>query len=55
MRIIVRGVPIYCKNIEECMSVEVEVDGEPWYHDIKACIKNNEYPLGAMDNEKKVI
>ena len=42
-------------NIEECMSVEVEVDGEPWYHDIKACIKNSEYPFGATDNEKKVI
>ena len=55
LRIIVCGVPIYCMNIEECMSVEVEVDREPWYHDIKACVKNNEYPLGAMDSEKKVI
>ena len=37
------------------MSVEVEADRKPWYHDIKAYIKNSEYPSGAMDNEKKFI
>ena len=42
-------------NIEECMSVEVEADGKPWYHDIKAYIKNSEYPSDATDNEKKFI
>ena len=42
-------------NIEECMSVEVEVDEKPWYHDIKAYIKSSEYPSGATDNEKKFI
>ena len=42
-------------NIEECISVEVEADGKPWYHDIKAYIKSSEYPPGATDNEKKFI
>ena len=54
-RIEVRGVPAYCMNIEECMGVEVEVDGKPWYHDIKAYIKNGEYLPSAMDSEKKFI
>ena len=39
----VRGVPAYCMNIEECMNVKVEADEKPWYHDIKAYIKNSEY------------
>ena len=42
-------------NIKECMSVEVEADRKPWYHDIKAYIKNSEYPSGATDSEKKFI
>ena len=42
-------------NIEECMIVEVKADRKPWYHDIKAYIKNSEYLLGATDNEKKFI
>ncbi|XP_075633455.1 uncharacterized protein LOC142605914 [Castanea sativa] len=55
LRIEVRGVPTYCMNIEECMSVEVEADEKPWYHDIKAYIKNSEYPFNATDNEKKFV
>jgi len=55
LRIKVCGVLAYCMNIEECMSVEVEADEKPWYHDIKAYIKNNEYSSGATDNEKKFI
>nr|XP_023895858.1 uncharacterized protein LOC112007730 [Quercus suber] len=55
LRIEVCGIPTYCMNIEECMSVEVEADGKPWYHDIKAYIKSNEYPPGAIDSEKKFI
>ena len=42
-------------NIEECMNIEAEVDGKPWYHNIKAYIKNGEYPLGATDSEMKFI
>ena len=34
---------------------KVEVNRKPWYHDIKAYIKNNEYPLGVTDGEKKFI
>ena len=51
----VRGIPTYHMNIEECMSVEVEANGKPWYHDIKAYIKNSEYPSDAIDSEKKFI
>ena len=42
-------------NFEECISVEVEADGKPWYHDIKAYIKNGEYLSGATDSEMKFI
>ena len=45
----------YCMNIEECMNVKAEIDGKPWYHDIKAYIKKGEYPSGATDSEKKFI
>ena len=55
LRIEVCGVPAYCMNIKECMSVEVEADKKPWYHDIKAYIKNSEYPSNATDNERKFI
>ena len=55
VRIEVCGGLAYCMNIEESMSVEVEADGKPWYHDIKAYIKDSEYPHSATDNEKKFI
>ena len=55
LRIEVHGMPAYCMNIEECMNIKVEIDGKPWYHDIKAYINNSEYPLGATDNERKFI
>jgi len=51
LRIEVRGIPAYCMNIEECMSVKVEANGKPWYHDIK----NSEYLSSATDSEKKFI
>ena len=53
LRIEVHGILAYCMNIKEYMSIEVEANGKPWYHDIKAYIKNNEYPSSAMDSEKK--
>ena len=37
------------------MNVKVEADEKPWYHDIKAYIKNSEYPPGATNCEKKFI
>ena len=54
LRIEVHGILAYCMNIKEYMSIEVEANGKPWYHDIKAYIKNNEYPSSAMDSEKKL-
>ena len=55
LRIEVRDIPAYCMNIEECMSVKVEADRKPWYHDIKVYMKDCEYPPGATDSEKKFI
>ena len=55
LRIEFRGILAYCMNIKECMSVQVEADGKPWYHDIKAYIKNSEYPPNATDSDKKFI
>ena len=55
LRIEVHGVLAYCMNIKECMSVEVKADGKPWFHDIKAYIKNSEYLPGATNSEKKFI
>ena len=49
------GILAYCMNIEECMSVEVEANEKPWYHDIKAYIKNSEYSPNAIDSERKFI
>ena len=34
------GVPAYYTNIEERMSIEAKIDRKPWYHDIKAYIKD---------------
>jgi hypothetical protein len=33
--------PAYCQSVEE------ELDGKPWYHDIKMYIKSREYLPGA--------
>ena len=44
----------YCMNIKECMSVEVEADEKPWYHDIKAYIKSSEYQLDATDSKRSL-
>ena len=47
-------VSAYCMSIEECMSVEVEADEKPWYHDIKAYIKSSEYQLDATDSKRSL-
>ena len=49
------GVLAYYMNIKECMNVEVEINGKPWYHDIKAYIKDGGYLPGAIDSENKFI
>ena len=55
LRIEVHSVLTYYMNIKECMNVKVEADGNPWYHDIEAYIKNGEYLSGATDSEKEFI
>jgi len=44
-----RDHPAYCQSIKE------ESDGKPWYHDIKCYIRNREYPLGALENDKRTL
>ena len=41
------------KNSAHCCSVEGEIDGNPWYYDIKNFIQNQAYPLGASKKRRK--
>ncbi|RDX87778.1 hypothetical protein CR513_30714, partial [Mucuna pruriens] len=43
------SVPTYCQALEE------EVDGKPWYHDIKEYLKYKEYPPGITENNKRML
>jgi hypothetical protein len=36
-------------------SVEREIDGNPWYYDIKNFIQNQAYPMGAFKIDKKTL
>jgi len=38
-----------------CNIIEVEPDGEPWYHDIKRFLKAKEYPIHADRDKKKEL
>ncbi|KAK8705215.1 hypothetical protein V6N13_048821 [Hibiscus sabdariffa] len=38
-----------------CCSIEEEMDGNPWYHDILQYIKFHSYPKAANENDKKTI
>ncbi|XP_049362780.1 uncharacterized protein LOC125827531 [Solanum verrucosum] len=38
-----------------CNIIEVEPDGEPWYHDIKRFLKAKEYPIHADRDKKRTI
>jgi len=51
----VRSVLAYYMNIEECMNVKAKIDGKPWYHDIKAYIKDGGYSPRVIDNKRKFI
>ncbi|KAG5226363.1 RNA-directed DNA polymerase (Reverse transcriptase), Ribonuclease [Salix suchowensis] len=42
-------------NPAHCCSVEGEIDGNPWYYDIKNFIQNQVYPMGASNIEKKTL
>ncbi|RDX93159.1 hypothetical protein CR513_24618, partial [Mucuna pruriens] len=34
---------------------EVEIDGKPWYHDIREYLKKGVYPLEATENDKRTL
>ena len=55
LRIEFRSMLVYYMNIEECMNIEAKIDRKPWYHDIKAYIKNGEYQSRVVDGERKFI
>ncbi|XP_060215686.1 uncharacterized protein LOC132642604 [Lycium barbarum] len=38
-----------------CNIIEVEPDGEPWYHDIKRFLKTQQYPIHADRDQKRTI
>jgi len=41
--------PVYCIFIEE------ELDGKPWYFDIKLYLQSREYPESATENDKRML
>jgi len=41
--------PVYCNFIEE------EVDGKPWYFDVKRYLQNSEYPDSVSENNKRML
>ncbi|XP_070005992.1 uncharacterized protein [Nicotiana sylvestris] len=45
----VRDQHAYCKLVKE------EIDGEPWFHDIKEYIKSGVYPVHATGDQKRII
>jgi hypothetical protein len=42
-------------NPAHCCLVEREVDGNPWYYDVKNFIQNQAYPMGASKIDKKTL
>jgi len=38
-----------------CCSVEEEIDGKPWYYNIKNFMQNKEYPVGASKMDRKTL
>ncbi|XP_070011143.1 uncharacterized protein [Nicotiana sylvestris] len=49
LHIQVRDQHAYCNVVEE------ELDGEPWFHDIREYIKMGVYPVQAMGDQKRTI
>lgn len=46
------------KTIEEptyCHNVEAELDGRPWFHDIKMFLKLGAYPTSANSIDKRTL
>lgn len=52
LKIEVRGTPAYFLEIEECYHVEEEIDGKPWFYDIKRYIQKFEYLLEQLITRK---
>ncbi|RDY01054.1 hypothetical protein CR513_15660, partial [Mucuna pruriens] len=42
----------HCQQLDQD---DVEADGKPWYHDIKGYLEKGVYPLGATENEKRML
>jgi ribonuclease HI len=42
-------------NPAYCYSIEGEIDGKPWYYDIKNFVQKQEYPEGASKMDKKTL
>jgi hypothetical protein len=42
-------------NPAHCCSVEREIDGNPWYYNIKNFIQSQTYPMGASKIDKKTL
>ena len=38
-----------------CAQIEDELDGKPWYYDIRRYIKDQQYPEHAPENDKRVF
>jgi hypothetical protein len=42
-------------NPAHCCSIEGEIDGNPWYYDIKNFVQNQAYPMGSSKIDKKTL
>ena len=52
----VQLIRIEIKNFPaHCCSIEGEIDGNPWFYDIKLFIQYQEYPLGASKVDMKTL
>ena len=38
-----------------CACIQEEPDGNPWYHDIRRYVKDQQYPNLANDNDKRTL
>ncbi|XP_070056796.1 uncharacterized protein [Nicotiana tomentosiformis] len=45
----IRKQPTYCAHVEE------ELDGNPWFHDIKEYLEKGEYPENATHTQKRPL
>ncbi|RDX93098.1 hypothetical protein CR513_24691, partial [Mucuna pruriens] len=42
-------------NRNKEMTIHVEIDGKPWYHDIREYFKRGVYPQEATENDKRIL